>query len=187
MWRGNEMREKRENAKYAVFPLMHYVPQSLIISWRKDLDRGITRGINTADFPLSPVLHYMEHPGCFICLIHSYQNSYYCHLVPIRRPLLTVKWRVNRLIDRGIRPCSDQHCIRKQHPFQWECCFGTRGFPKQRAPMKQHKTILRKKLNLTVLLPHYGIIQRRTVIANQIHSDAHWLVIFSTVYLVIVK
>lgn len=56
------MREERENVKYAVFPLKQHVPQSLIISWRKDLDRGITRGINTADFPLSPVRHYMEHP-----------------------------------------------------------------------------------------------------------------------------
>lgn len=56
------MREKGENVKYAVFPLKQHVPQSLIISWRKDLDRGITRGINTADFPLSPVLHYMEQP-----------------------------------------------------------------------------------------------------------------------------
>lgn len=49
-----ERREKRENVKYAGFPLKQHVPQSLIISWRKALDRGITRGINTADFPLSP-------------------------------------------------------------------------------------------------------------------------------------
>lgn len=48
--------------KYAGFPLKQHVPQSLIISWREDLDRGITRGINTADFPLSPVHHYIEHP-----------------------------------------------------------------------------------------------------------------------------
>lgn len=56
------MREKRENVKYAEFPLKQHVPQSLIISQRQDLDRGITRGINTADFPLSLVLHYIEHP-----------------------------------------------------------------------------------------------------------------------------
>lgn len=60
--RIEEMREKRGNVKYAGFPLKQHVPQSLIISWRKDLDRGITRGINTADFPLSPVLHYVKHP-----------------------------------------------------------------------------------------------------------------------------
>lgn len=47
------MTEKRENVKYAGFPLKQHVPQSPVISWKKDLDRGITRGINTADFPSS--------------------------------------------------------------------------------------------------------------------------------------
>lgn len=50
------MSEKREAMKYEAFPLKPHVPHSPIISWREDLDRGITRGINRADFPLSLIL-----------------------------------------------------------------------------------------------------------------------------------
>lgn len=54
--------EKRAYVKYSGYPLNHHVPQSSVISWKKDLERGTTRGINTADFPLSTVHHYMEEP-----------------------------------------------------------------------------------------------------------------------------
>ncbi len=40
--RKEGMGEKRENVKYAGFPLKQHVPQSLIITWRKNLDGGIT-------------------------------------------------------------------------------------------------------------------------------------------------
>lgn len=50
------------HVKYSGYPLKHHVSQSSVISWKKDLERGTTRGINTADFPLSTVHHYREQP-----------------------------------------------------------------------------------------------------------------------------
>ena len=54
--RSEEVSEKREAVEYEVVPLKPRVPRSLIISWREDLDGGITRGINTADFPPGLIL-----------------------------------------------------------------------------------------------------------------------------------
>lgn len=54
--------EETAHVKYSGYPLNHHVPQSSVISWKKDLERGTTRGINTADFPLSTVHHYREEP-----------------------------------------------------------------------------------------------------------------------------
>lgn len=89
---GEGMRKERTwNMQYS--PLKQHVPQSLIISWRKDLDNQRDKHAWLPSEPCAPLQGTPK--GCFICLIHSNQNSYYCHPVPTRRPLLTAKWRVN--------------------------------------------------------------------------------------------
>lgn len=54
--------EETAHVKYSGYLLNHHVPRSFVISWKKDLERGTTRGINKAEFPLSTVHHDREEP-----------------------------------------------------------------------------------------------------------------------------